>query len=95
MSESYFYVSTLHKATSVSHAVTCNFTSEDSTNVIIALDFNFNIVNTNSKRTHIEIYEFDRDTGLIPLQDVDIFGRIASIDVYRPDVNSFSRLIII
>ncbi|KAK3137829.1 hypothetical protein QOZ80_5AG0361010 [Eleusine coracana subsp. coracana] len=65
------YVVTAHKPTSVSHSCVGNFTSPNQLNLIIA------------KCTRIEIHLLTPQ-GLQPMLDVPIYGRIATIELFRP-----------
>jgi len=64
------YVITAQKPTSVSHCLTGNFTSPSELNLIIA------------KWTRIEIFTVNNE-GLSPLHDVPLFGRVASMELFR------------
>ncbi|AQK92556.1 DNA damage-binding protein 1a [Zea mays] len=67
------YVVTAHKPTSVSHSCVGNFTSPNQLNLIIA------------KCTRIEIHLLTPQ-GLQPMLDVPIYGRIATIELFRPHI---------
>lgn len=58
------------KPTAITHAVTGNFTGPDDLNLIVA------------KTTRIEIHLLTSD-GLKPLLDVNIYGRIATMSLFR------------
>lgn len=85
------YVSTAHKPTSVTHTLTGNFTSPTDKNLIVRYD-NFVISNSAfflpcaSKCTRIEIHLLTPD-GISPLLDVGIYGRIATMELFRPQVS--------
>ncbi|KAJ8627269.1 hypothetical protein MRB53_020576 [Persea americana] len=65
------YVVTAHKPTSVTHSCVGNFTSPQELNLIIA------------KCTRIEIHLLTPQ-GLQPMLDVPIYGRIATLELFRP-----------
>ncbi|KAG6496539.1 hypothetical protein ZIOFF_044406 [Zingiber officinale] len=65
------YVVTAHKPTNVTHSCVGNFTSPQELNLIIA------------KCTRIEIHLLTAH-GLQPMLDVPIYGRIATLELFRP-----------
>ncbi|XP_024030431.1 DNA damage-binding protein 1 isoform X1 [Morus notabilis] len=65
------YVVTAHKPTNVTHSCVGNFTSSGELNLIIA------------KCTRIEIHLLSPQ-GLQPMLDVPIYGRIATLELFRP-----------
>jgi len=65
------YCVTAHKPTVVTHSLVGRFTSPNDLNLII------------SKSTRIEIHSVTAE-GLQPLLDFDIYGRIATIELFRP-----------
>ncbi|EOX96950.1 hypothetical protein QUC31_015915 [Theobroma cacao] len=65
------YVVTAHKPTNVTHSCVGNFTSPQELNLIIA------------KCTRIEIHLLTPQ-GLQPMLDVPIYGRIATLELFRP-----------
>ncbi|KAJ6965914.1 DNA damage-binding protein 1a [Populus alba x Populus x berolinensis] len=65
------YVVTAHKPTNVTHSCVGNFTSSQELNLIIA------------KCTRIEI-NLLTPQGLQPMLDVPIYGRIATLELFRP-----------
>uniref|UniRef100_A0A1D1YWE8 DNA damage-binding protein 1 n=2 Tax=Anthurium amnicola TaxID=1678845 RepID=A0A1D1YWE8_9ARAE len=65
------YVVTAHKPTNVTHSCVGNFTSPQELNLIIA------------KCTRIEIHLL-APHGLQPMLDVPIYGRIATLELFRP-----------
>ncbi|KAF9666475.1 hypothetical protein SADUNF_Sadunf16G0233100 [Salix dunnii] len=65
------YVVTAHKPTNVTHSCVGNFTSPQELNLIIA------------KCTRIEI-NLLTPQGLQPMLDVPIYGRIATLELFRP-----------
>ncbi|XP_010906318.1 DNA damage-binding protein 1a [Elaeis guineensis] len=65
------YVVTAHKPTNVTHSCVGNFTSPQELNLIIA------------KCTRIEIHLLTSH-GLQPMLDVPIYGRIATLELFRP-----------
>ncbi|XP_009412027.2 DNA damage-binding protein 1 [Musa acuminata AAA Group] len=65
------YVVTAHKPTNVTHSCVGNFTSPQELNLIIA------------KCTRIEIHLLTPH-GLQPMLDVPIYGRIATLELFRP-----------
>ena len=64
----YNYCVTALKPTSVTHALTANFTALDSLNLVLA------------KATRLEIFEVT-PSGLNPVLDVGLYGRISTIKV--------------
>eukprot|EP00252_Welwitschia_mirabilis_P019638 TRINITY_DN4603_c0_g1_i1.p1 TRINITY_DN4603_c0_g1~~TRINITY_DN4603_c0_g1_i1.p1 ORF type:complete len:1092 (+),score=216.35 TRINITY_DN4603_c0_g1_i1:257-3532(+) len=64
------YVVTAHKPTNVTHSCVGNFTSPNDINLIIA------------KCTRIEIY-YLKPQGLEPMLDVPMYGRIATLELFR------------
>ncbi|KAD7117821.1 hypothetical protein E3N88_05089 [Mikania micrantha] len=67
----YNYVVTAHKPTNVTHSCVGNFTGPQELNLIIA------------KCTRIEIHLLTPE-GLQPMLDVPIYGRIATLELFRP-----------
>lgn len=65
------YVVSAHKPTCVTHSVVGHFTSPSTLNLII------------SKTTRIEVHSITPD-GLQPMLDFGIYGRISSLQLYRP-----------
>ncbi|URE33533.1 DNA damage-binding protein [Musa troglodytarum] len=65
------YVVTAHKPTNVTHSCVGNFTSPQELNLVIA------------KCTRIEIHLLTPH-GLQPMLDVPIYGRIATLELFRP-----------
>ncbi|KAK8563210.1 hypothetical protein V6N13_018256 [Hibiscus sabdariffa] len=65
------YVVTAHKPTNVTHSCVGNFTSPQELNLIVA------------KCTRIEIHLLTSQ-GLQPMLDVPIYGRIATLELFRP-----------
>ncbi|KAE8668377.1 DNA damage-binding protein 1 [Hibiscus syriacus] len=65
------YVVTAHKPTNVTHSCVGNFSSPQELNLIVA------------KSTRIEIHLLTSQ-GLQPMLDVPIYGRIASLELFRP-----------
>ncbi|KAH7654344.1 DNA damage-binding protein 1 [Dioscorea alata] len=65
------YVVTAHKPTNVTHSCVGNFTAPQELNLIIA------------KCTRIEIHLLTTQ-GLQPMLDVPIYGRIATLELFRP-----------
>ncbi|KAK8567775.1 hypothetical protein V6N13_105725 [Hibiscus sabdariffa] len=65
------YVVTAHKPTNVTHSCVGNFTSPQELNLIVA------------KCTRIEISLLTHQ-GLQPMLDVPIYGRIATLELFRP-----------
>ncbi|GAB2241606.1 hypothetical protein Droror1_Dr00018381 [Drosera rotundifolia] len=65
------YVVTAHKPTNVTHSCVGNFTSPQELNLIIA------------KCTRIEIHMLTPQ-GLQPMLDVPLYGRIATLELFRP-----------
>ncbi|KAJ7544909.1 hypothetical protein O6H91_09G098400 [Diphasiastrum complanatum] len=75
------YVVTAHKPTNVTHSCVGNFTSPHELNLIIA------------KCTRVEIHLLTAQ-GLQPLLDVPIYGRIATLELFRPPGESQDVLFI-
>lgn len=75
------YVVTAHKPTNVTHSRVGNFTSPQELNLIIA------------KCTRIEIHLLTPH-GLQPMVDVPIYGRIATLELFRPHGESQDFLFI-
>ncbi|GLT97110.1 hypothetical protein SLE2022_146930 [Rubroshorea leprosula] len=75
------YVVTAHKPTNVTHSCVGNFTSPQELNLIIA------------KCTRIEIHLI-APQGLQPMLDVPIYGRIATLELFRPHGESQDFLFI-
>ncbi|KAL1525255.1 hypothetical protein AB1Y20_020120 [Prymnesium parvum] len=65
------YVVTAHKPTNVTHALTGNFTGPDDINLIV------------SKCTRIEVHRVDAE-GLHCMLDVPLYGRVATMELWRP-----------
>ncbi|KAL6499676.1 DNA damage-binding protein 1a [Orobanche gracilis] len=65
------YVVTAHKPTKVTHSCVGNFTGPEDLNLIVA------------KCTRLEIHLFS-PRGLLPMLDVPIYGRIATLQFFRP-----------
>mmetsp|Transcript_40860 Transcript_40860/g.102893 ORF Transcript_40860/g.102893 Transcript_40860/m.102893 type:complete len:1012 (-) Transcript_40860:694-3729(-) len=65
------YVVTAQKPTAVTHAVVGNFTHPSHLNLIIC------------KTTRIEIHKLTAE-GLMPMHDVNIYGRVACFQLFRP-----------
>ena len=64
---------TAHRPSAVSHAVTAAFTGPDDLNLIVA------------KSTRLEVHAVDGSgEGLRPLLDVPLYGRVATLEVWRP-----------
>lgn len=70
---SYNYIVTAHKATIVTESLTGSFTGPDDLNLIQA------------KGSCIVISQVTAE-GLKPVLDVDIFGRISCMQLFRPKV---------
>lgn len=68
---SYLYAATSLKSTAVNYSVVCNFTSPTDTNLIVA------------KGNQLEIHILKED-GLSLVLETPLFGRIRSLDYYRP-----------
>ena len=68
---SYNYVVTAHKPTNVTHALTGNFMGPDEINLIV------------SKCTRIEVHSID-EHGLHNMMDVPLYGRVATMELWRP-----------
>ncbi|GAB5359336.1 hypothetical protein AAMO2058_000535400 [Amorphochlora amoebiformis] len=71
VSPEYNYVVTAHRPTAVTHALTCSFTGSSDRNLILA------------KSTYIEV-KLITSEGLLPLIDIPLYGRIASMLAFRP-----------
>ncbi|KAL0398278.1 UNVERIFIED_CONTAM: DNA damage-binding protein 1 [Sesamum radiatum] len=75
------FVVTAHKPTNVTHSCVGNFTGPQEVNLIIA------------KCTRIEIHVLSPQ-GLQPMLDVPIYGRIATLELFRPHGESQDLLFI-
>ncbi|KAI9202714.1 mono-functional DNA-alkylating methyl methanesulfonate N-term-domain-containing protein [Polychytrium aggregatum] len=75
------YVSSAQKPTSVSTALVGNFTGPDDLNLIL------------SKTSRFEIH-VATEAGLQPVKDVPIYGRIATMHLYRPQGAATDHLLI-
>ena len=69
----YNYVVTAHKPTAANASLFGNFTGPDDLNLIVA----------KNNRLDIQLVTAE---GLVPLLDVGIYGRIASMQLIRPKV---------
>ncbi|KAI8809869.1 mono-functional DNA-alkylating methyl methanesulfonate N-term-domain-containing protein [Cladochytrium replicatum] len=69
--QEYFYTVTAYKATSTYYALKGNFTGPSHLNLILG------------KSSHIEILKVTT-SGLEPVLDVDLYARIAHMELYRP-----------
>ncbi|TMW57264.1 hypothetical protein Poli38472_003189 [Pythium oligandrum] len=67
---SYQYVATAQKPTSVTHSLTATFTGPNDRNLLIA------------KSTRFEVHAITPE-GLVPVHDVNIYGRIVIFEVFR------------
>jgi hypothetical protein len=67
----YSYVVTSQKPTAVHHSLICNFTAKEDVNLIIA------------KGNHLEVYLL-KDDGLVLISELSLFGKVSSLDHYRP-----------
>ena len=79
---SYTYVVTSQKATSVQHAKKCHFTSPYADNLVVA------------KGSRIEVKTLTPE-GLVPVMEFSIYGRIVSLDFYRPHGTSTDVLFVV
>ncbi|XP_003389315.1 PREDICTED: DNA damage-binding protein 1-like [Amphimedon queenslandica] len=79
---SYNYIVTAHKATAVPLSVTGNFTGPDDLNLIQAKGSNLAVSLVTSE-------------GLKPVLDVDVFGRILAIQLFRPQGERMDLLFIL
>ena len=68
---SWNYVVTAHKPTNVTHSLTGNFTGPDEINLIV------------SKCTLIEVHRVDAE-GLHCMKVVPLYGRVATMELWRP-----------
>jgi len=73
---SYNYIVTAQEATGINASVTGHFTGPNDLNLIIA------------KNNKLEVH-LVTPTGLQPKLDVNVFGRISSLQLFRPMVNLF------
>lgn len=69
---SHLYAVTSHKPTAVNFSVVCNFTSPTEQNLIIA------------RTNHLKIFTIQPEHGLVLTAEVPVFGRIKSLEVFRP-----------
>jgi hypothetical protein len=79
---SYLYVVNSQKPTAVNYSVTCSFTSSNDKSLIIA------------KSNQLEFHVF-RDDGLHLLETITVFGRIASLQTFRPTGNTLDALFVL
>ena len=70
---SYNYIATAHKATAVTATHTGSFTGQDDLNLLQAKGSSLSISLVTAE-------------GLKPVMDVDVFGRIISMQLFRPQV---------
>ena len=70
------YIVTSQKSTAVNHSVVCSFFSHEEKNLIIA------------KGNNLEIHTLKENTLIADL-DISVYGKIISLDMYRP--TSFSQ----
>ena len=68
---SYNYVITSQRPTAVSHAIVCDFTGENSNNLVI------------SKGNRIEIHNANAE-GVTPVIEFGLYGTVSSLTHYRP-----------
>ena len=68
---SYNYVVTAHKPTNITHSLVCHFTGPHDINLIV------------SKCTRLEVHKVEPD-GLRCMLDVPLYGRIATMELWRP-----------
>jgi DNA damage-binding protein 1 len=68
---SYLYAVNSQRPTATNFSLVCNFTSSIDRNLILV------------RGNYLEIHLL-RDTGLIPVLDVPMFGRIKALECYRP-----------
>jgi len=64
------YIVTAQPATAIVGALVCSFTGENTRDLIL------------TKGNHLEVHRFS-NTGLVPILDASIYGKIVSIDKYR------------
>tara|TARA_Y100000780_G_scaffold230013_1_gene251127 strand:- start:1031 stop:1315 length:285 start_codon:yes stop_codon:yes gene_type:complete len=69
------YVVTSSKPTSVSNAVVGSFTAPGARDLIVA------------KTSRLELFSIEAD-GLSPLFEVQVYGRISSMETFRPAVSA-------
>ena len=72
------YVVTSSKPTSVSNAVVGSFTAPGARDLIVA------------KTSRLELFSIEVD-GLSPLFEVQVYGRIASMELFRPVVSALEE----
>jgi len=78
---SYNYAVSAHKPTNVSHSLVGHFTAPDQLNLII------------SKCTRIEVMTIDNE-GLHQVLDVPLYGRVATMELWRPNGHTQDSLFI-
>ena len=71
MPDSYAYVVSAQKPTCTTHAFVGNFTAPDDVNLIVA------------RSTRLEIHKLTEE-GLDTMFSVDIYGRIATMNLFKP-----------
>lgn len=75
----YNYVATAQKPTAVTHSLVGHFTDADDVNLVVA------------KGTRFELHTVTAE-GLQPVFDVGVYGRIATMLLFRPAVSVSTRL---
>ena len=75
------YVVTAHPADAVSHALVSNFISEDELDLIV------------SKGSRLVIYSAGPE-GLQPFKEVPMYGRIATMELWRPPGQKLAQLFV-
>ena len=78
----YHYIASAQKATAVTCAIVCNFTSSYERNLIIA------------KGNHLEVLTPTQD-GLVHVTNAYLYGRISAIKHYRPDGSETDLLFVL
>jgi DNA damage-binding protein 1 len=78
---SYNYVVTAQPPTTVTHSLVASFTSADAVNLIVG------------RSTRFEVYALE-ESGLVLLHDVPLYGRIATLELWRPTGSPTDRLFI-
>ena len=66
------YVVTAQPPAAVTHSSLAHFTGPDVTNLIIV------------KCTRLEVHTLSEHDGLVPVLDVGLYGRVATMEVFRP-----------
>jgi DNA damage-binding protein 1 len=84
----YNYVVTAHKPSSIKFSLTGNFTGPNDRNLIIGFVKCSIFFYIRRKNNQLEIWTMTEE-GIDPKHDVPIYGRIATMSLFRPPVLHF------